>query len=81
MWIHLNFIYSILWNVVTVYFAAIELFTVLTSVSRYVTLALRYESRPSMYISRPDSTELAEAVLIDPGHINLFRRQDGLTWS
>ena len=46
----LNFIYSILWNFVTVCFAAIELVIVLVSASRYVASASRYRSSPSMYI-------------------------------
>ena len=43
-----NFTYSILWNVVTVCFASVELVIVFGMIS--VTLSSRYQSRPLMYI-------------------------------
>ena len=71
---HLDFIYGILWIVVTVCFAAIELtiycngMVSVTSASRYLTSTSRYQSRPSMLIRgliRKNSMELAEAVPIE----------------
>ena len=71
---HLDFIYGILWIVVTVCFAAIELtiycigIVSVTSASRYLTSTSRYQSRPSMYIRGlipQNSMELAEAVQIE----------------
>ena len=71
---HLDFIYGILWIVVTVCFAAIELtiycigMVSVTSASRYLTSTSRYQSRPSMYIRGlipRNSMELAEAVQIE----------------
>ena len=71
---HLDFIYGILWIVVTVCFAAIELtiycigMVSVTSASRYLTSTSRYQSRPSMYIRGlipRNSMELAEAFQIE----------------
>ena len=71
---NLDFIYGILWIVVTVCFAAIELtiycigMVSVTSESCYVTPTSRYQSRPSMYIRGvipQNSMELAEAVPIE----------------